>query len=70
MMYIVDRFEGEFAICEDDNKKMHPIKKAELPKDVREGDCIRVIEHGYVIDVEATKERKEKVSKLMSSLFE
>lgn len=69
-MYIVDRFEGEFAICEDENKKMHQIKKVELPKDVREGDCIRRIENGYVIDIEATKERKEKISKLMSSLFE
>lgn len=70
MMYIIDRFEGEFAICEDENKKMHPIKKVELPKGVQEGDCIRPIENGYVIDVEATNNRKEKISKLMNSLFE
>ena len=69
-MYIVDRFEGEFAICEDSNKQMHPIKKTELPSGVKEGDCIRYLEHGYVIDVEATKERRDRIRKLMSSLFE
>ncbi len=69
-MYIVDRFEGEFAICEDENKQMHHIKKHELPLEIKEGDCIRCTEDGYVIDVNATDARRSRIRNLMSQLFE
>ena len=38
--YIIDRFEGDFAICERDDLKFENIKKEKLPKDIAEGDVI------------------------------
>lgn len=32
MKYIIDRFEGKWTVCEDENCKMVDIEKSKLPK--------------------------------------
>ena len=39
-MLIVDRFEDEYVVCEDENKKMINIKKNQIEGCVKEGDII------------------------------
>ena len=68
-MFIIDRFEGEYAILED-NINHYEIKRSELPKDCHEGDVIISKDGLYVIDEEQTKLRREAIKKLQRSLWE
>lgn len=70
MKYIIDRFEGKIAICEDETKGMVRIPKYKLPLEVQEGDCL--IESGgfLKIDQAATEERKSRMKDKMDRLFE
>ena len=71
MKFTIDRFEGDFAVLEDENLKMIDIKKDFLPNDAKEGDIIIKQKDGsYIIDSTFTKQRKEHISKLLNGLFE
>ena len=61
----IDRFEGEFAIVEAENKKMFNIPKEILPSDSKEGDIILID-----IDHNATNKRKKKITKMMNDLWQ
>lgn len=70
LKFIIDRFEGDLAVCEKEDKKIINIEKSKLPSNVKEGDVI-VYENGkYSIDLKETNERKRKIKKLMDSLWE
>lgn len=67
----VDRFEGNYVICEDDDKKMFAIDVGEMPKGIKEGDIIRISDEGEIhMDEEETKRRRNKVKKLQDSVWE
>lgn len=70
MRYIVDRFEGAFAVCEDESGKMHDIKKSLLPPKVAEGDVLQNQADCFVIDAEQTQRRRAKMRKKLQSLWE
>ena len=55
---IVDRIEGDLAICEDETRALRPIPLSQLPKGVREGDCLRPEGDGYAIDKEEAARRR------------
>ncbi|WP_342399985.1 DUF3006 domain-containing protein [Weizmannia sp. FSL W8-0676] len=70
MKYIVDRIEGEFAVCEKDDRTTVDIRLSELPSGVQAGDVI-IVENGIPrIDRQLTKERKAQIKKLADELFE
>ncbi|AJH78837.1 MULTISPECIES: DUF3006 domain-containing protein [Heyndrickxia] len=70
MKYIVDRIEGEFAVCEKDDRTTVDIRLSELPSGVQAGDVI-IVEDGIPrIDRQLTKERKAQIKKLADELFE
>lgn len=69
MKYIIDRFEDNFAVCEDENQNFVDVEKAKLPKDAREGDIIIVNGDKITVDKESTKARKKEVQDLFDSLF-
>ncbi|NLJ83444.1 MAG: DUF3006 domain-containing protein [Halanaerobiaceae bacterium] len=63
-MLILDRFEGNMAIIECEDKMLEiPIKY--LPAAAKEGDILKL-----VIDEGKTDKRREKIQKLADSLFE
>jgi hypothetical protein len=69
-MLIVDRFEGDFAVCEEGYGKTVNIPKAELPPSVGEGDCLIAVAEGvYEVDADETARRKKRISEKMSRLF-
>jgi hypothetical protein len=71
LIYIIDRFEEEYAVCEREDKTFENIRKLQLPKSVKEGDVIIRTEEGvFWIDKEATKKRKEIIRKKMDQLWE
>lgn len=68
-MLIIDRFEGDYAILEDNNKH-YEIKKTELPINCKEGDVITTKDGIYIIDVEQTNLRRQAIINLQRGLWE
>lgn len=69
MKYIIDRFEGTYAVCEDETKNMVNIPKYKLPIEVKEGDSL-IEDDGIIrIDDKEADERRKKVNQMMSKLF-
>jgi hypothetical protein len=58
----IDRLEGIYAICEDENQKFFAIELSELPKGAKAGDVLSVNdEEGTLsVDAEASAARKKK----------
>lgn len=70
MYFIVDRFEGEFAVCEDqESGEQIDIAKSELSDDVHEGDVIFKSGEVFLTDSEKTKERKELIKRKFENLW-
>ncbi len=58
----IDRLEGIYAICEDENQKFFAIELSELPKGAKAGDVLSVNdEEGTLsVDAAASAARKKK----------
>lgn len=67
----IDRFEGNYAICEDSDAKLFAIEKTELPHGAAEGDVLNVDEAEGTLRVneEETARRRSRVNKLQNELF-
>ena len=58
---IIDRFEGTYAICEDQEKKMFAISLNELPQGAKPGDVLQISGAGELsVDQEETQRRRKK----------
>ena len=67
---IIDRFEGAYAICEDQEKKMFAISLNELPQGAKPGDVLQISGAGELsVDQEETQRRRKKMAGLQSKLF-
>lgn len=64
MKYIIDRFEGKYAIVELEDQTFANVEVSALPPGAKEGDVISV-----AIDVVETTERKERIQNKMDNLF-
>lgn len=66
----VDRFDGIYAICEDEERRMFAIPTAELPADVREGDKLEIDNGGVItVNAEATAADRSAVRAKEDSIF-
>lgn len=67
--YIIDRFEGDYAVLEREKGGTIDVLKSDLPE-AREGDVI-LLENGfYRVDKEDTLRRQELIAEKMRKLFE
>ena len=67
---IIERFEGTYAICEDQEKKMFAISLNELPQGAKPGDVLQISGAGELsVDQEETQRRRKKMAGLQSKLF-
>lgn len=64
---IIDRFEGGFAVIED-NDGMINIPREKLPADAKEGCVLKKIGDSYEVDREATQSRKASVKSRFDAL--
>lgn len=66
MKVIIDRFEGNYAICEKEDFSTIDILKEKLPTDAKQGDVLVVDEklENIVVDKEATKKLKEEIENM------
>ena len=68
-MLIIDRFEGDFAVCEDSEKEIHQnIRKEFIEDGAKEGDVIALFESFYMIDHAQTKKRREEILALEKAI--
>lgn len=65
MKVTIDRFEGNFAVVELEDKSMVDMPVQLMPKGAKEGDIISI-----EINENETKARKERITKLMDDLWE
>lgn len=70
MKIIIDRFEGEYAICENESEEMIKIEKNKLPSEASEGDVLILEGEKITLDKNETQKRKEKIEKLIEELWE
>ena len=69
-MLIIDRFEGEYVVCEEESGAFRKIPKVLLPPGSREGDCLVQDKAGeWQTDRAATRERREKLRQRMEALY-
>ncbi len=71
MDYVIDRFEGDFAVCQnilDDS--IRNIKKNIIPNDVKEGDIITFENGKYFFDEKKTNERKKYIKEKFDALWD
>ena len=69
--FIIDRFEGNLAVCETEDTSYALIPKYKLPLDCKEGDCLIMDEDGmYGKDTKAMTAKEKKIRDKMNRLFE
>jgi hypothetical protein len=69
-IYILDRFEGGFAVLENEQGKMSNVPLQDLPAGLREGDVLCEDSGVFTYDEKSTKDRAEKIKRLIADLFE
>ena len=65
MEFVIDRFEGDFAIVELTDGKTVELPKVVLPDGAKEGDTVKVI-----IDADKTAQSKKEIENLMNDVWE
>src|SRR5574344_1827650 len=69
-MYVIDRFEGDYAVCENrETGEMRNIEKSLLPESVKEGTVLERENGNYIIDVETEKQIEKRVAEKMKKLW-
>ena len=69
MKVTIDRFEGEFAVCEKDDRSMINIRRENIPQQAKEGDILIIEGESISIDIAGTDERKKRINRLMDDLW-
>jgi hypothetical protein len=69
MKVTIDRFEGNFAVCEKSDRTMLNIRKEKIPANAKEGDILTIDGDDIQIEIHGTFKRKKDINKLMDDLW-
>lgn len=69
MQVIIDRFEGDMAVCEKADRTTFNILRSRIPAGAREGDVLVLEGDRIRIDSEATAKRRKAAEGLMKDLW-
>lgn len=67
-MIILDRYEGDFAVLEEDGA-LKNVPRNLLDDNIKEGSVIIKKENKYILDKEKTAARLKRIAELQKSLF-
>lgn len=70
MKVSIDRFEGEYAICEKEDGSTYDLAKDALPKGAKPGDVLDIDGDQITIDAGETEKRKKETAELVDDLFD
>jgi len=66
---IIDRFEGEYAVCEQQDGTFIHIERSQIADAAKEGDVLVRTGDCYRVDAEATAARRAHIRNLFDGLF-
>ena len=66
---IVDRMEGNFAVCETETSDIINISLDILPEGAKEGSVLQFSEGKYNLLYKEEEERKKRISELQDDIF-
>lgn len=69
MRAVIDRFEGDFAICEKEDRSMLNVKRSKLPVNIKEGDVLIIDGDTIKIDSAETAKKRGITDKLVENLW-
>lgn len=69
-MLSVDRIEGKYAVCEQEDGKFIKIPLMQLPDSVCEGDILEHMDGHYAINEKETKKRRAENAALFKKLLQ
>lgn len=69
MILIIDRFEGNFAVCEKEDRSTMNIPREKIPATAKEGDVLKIDGKLIIIDHEATEKRRKEIEELTKGLW-
>jgi hypothetical protein len=69
MLWVIDRFEGEWAVCENSRREMRNVARSQLPHGAKAGDVLRNTRAGYLIDSAETAKRQKNIEELTKDLW-
>jgi hypothetical protein len=65
----VDRIEGKFAVCEQEDGSFINLRLADLPDDIGDGSVLDYVDGKYTINRQAEKSLRGEVEDLLNDLF-
>jgi hypothetical protein len=69
MRYIIDRFEEDLAVCEDEHKKIINISRKKLPMRSKEGDVLEFDGKSYIVNYNETLKIKLDIEKSLKKIW-
>ena len=69
MRYVIDRFEGRFAVLEAENGEFTGVERARLPDQAREGSVVVHELGAFRLDEQATQERRAHMREKLGALW-
>jgi len=70
MKVIIDRFEGDFAVCEKEDRQMLDIERHKIPSSAKEGDVLDITNDQITIYFKETEKRRKEIEELTKDLWE
>ena len=70
MRYVIDRFEGRFAVLEAENGEFTGVERARLPDQAREGSVVVHSLGQFTLDEPATQARRARMREKLDALWE
>jgi len=69
MQHIIDRIEGDLAVCEREDGAREEIPLCQLPEGAREGSVLVLLDGVWALDPQAEKERRARLFAKQEGLF-
>jgi hypothetical protein len=66
--YTIDRFEGNYAVLESDERKIYNVPKSKLPRKAKEGDVFYKKGNSYIFDKKETNKRWSDINSLFHDI--
>lgn len=67
---VVDRIEGDYAVCECSDGTMVDIKMTQIHDKIKDGDVIYLTSGFYRIDKDETEKRKQDIERITREMWE
>jgi hypothetical protein len=69
MKVVIDRFEGNYAICEKEDRNMMDIEINKLPLGAKVGDVLEILNNKISINTADTEKKKREIEELTKDLW-